>query len=153
MNHDVKRLERRLRSMRRRPAKRLSQPSQSIWKNRWWITIFMCALRGIGFVFATQRNMKIHVVVGSVIIALGVFLQISRLEWIALSFSIALILMAEMINTAVEVTIDLVTKKISVRAMIAKDIAAGAVLILALNAIVVGSLIFVGRAYTLFSGG
>lgn len=106
---------------------------------------FWYAIRGIGFVIYTQRNMKIHVGFAILAIILGFCFKISHLEWLILILSIALVLMMESINTAVEVSVDLTTKKRKFRAMLSKDIAAGAVLIASLNALIVGYLIFFNK--------
>jgi len=108
---------------------------------------FFYALRGLGFVIASERNMQIHVGVGLLVIALGVWLHVSLIEWMVLSLSIGLVLVTEAVNTAIEISIDLVTKKQKIRAMLSKDIAAGAVLLASLQALVVAYFIFFHRLY------
>ena len=108
---------------------------------------FYYALRGLGFVFYTQKNMRIHLFMACVALGLGIFFQISKLEWISLIFSILFVLFAETINTALEINVDLTTKKIKFRAMLSKDLAAGAVLISAINAIIIGCFIFGPRFF------
>ncbi|MBT5856203.1 diacylglycerol kinase family protein [bacterium] len=114
---------------------------------------FGYAIRGIYFSIITQRNMKIHVVATFIAITLAAIFNISNLEWMLLSTSISLVLMAEMVNTSIETTIDLATKKRQFRAMVGKDVAAGAVLITCLNALVTGYLIFFERLSSLIIGG
>ena len=143
--HDDEKVVRRLKKVTRVSSKRRKQ--------YWGIRTFICALRGVKYSLMSQRNMQIHVVIGAMIIFLAVTFHISRLEWIALLISVALVIMAELFNTAIEVTVDLVTKKTSVRAMLAKDIAAGAVLVLAFNAFCVGCLIFYGKVHNVIIGG
>ncbi len=107
------------------------------------------AVRGIGFVIVTQRNMRIHLVTAAAAVILGWLLSISHIEWMILVLTIALVLVAEGLNTAVEMAVDLATRKTRFRAMLSKDIAAGGVLIAALNSLVVGYLLFFDRLVTL----
>jgi diacylglycerol kinase (ATP) len=106
---------------------------------------FNFAFEGIIHVLRTQRNMRIHfaVAVGVLIAALAV--DVSRLELIALLLAIAFVLIAEMINTAIEGAIDVATTSFDPMAKLAKDIAAGAVLIATVNAIAIGYLVFSGQ--------
>ncbi|MGZ8694039.1 MAG: diacylglycerol kinase [Gaiellaceae bacterium] len=103
---------------------------------------FNYAFEGVIHVLRTQRNMRIHfmIAVGVLIAALATGVQ--RFELIALLLSIAFVLIAEMINTAVEAAIDVATTSFDPLAKLAKDIAAGAVLIATVNAVVVGYLVF-----------
>ena len=110
------------------------------------IESFNYAIEGLIHVLRTQRNMRIHFAVAVVVIVLAVAVGVSRLELIALLISIAFVLVAEMINTAVEGTIDAATTSFDPMAKLAKDIAAGAVLIASLNAVAVGYLVFAGKA-------
>ncbi len=103
---------------------------------------FKFAIEGVGYVLKTQRNMRLHFISAIAILAAGLILKISYLELAILSLTIALVIIAEMFNTAVEVIIDLQTSERHPIAKIIKDIAAGAVLISAINAVAVGFLIF-----------
>ena len=111
---------------------------------------FKCALRGLGFTFYSQRNMIIHSVFGLMSVVLGFYFHLPRTEWLILLLTLMSVFCVETINTAIEISIDLVTKKRRFRAMLAKDIAAGAVFIASINAIIVGYLIFFDRLVTLF---
>jgi diacylglycerol kinase (ATP) len=106
---------------------------------------FNFAFEGIIHVLRTQRNMRIHfaIAVGVLIAALAV--GVGRLELVALLISISLVLIAEMVNTALEAGIDVATTSFDPLAKLAKDIAAGAVLIATVNAVAVGYLVFVER--------
>ncbi|MFT5171266.1 MAG: diacylglycerol kinase (ATP) [Candidatus Marinamargulisbacteria bacterium] len=86
-------------------------------------------------------------------IGLGCFFKISTLEWIALSFAITLVFVTELINTAIEFTIDLYTREKKMLAMLSKDTAAGAVLVASINALIIGYLLFYHRLATLIHGG
>ena len=102
---------------------------------------FGFAFAGIGFLLRTQRNARIHVVVGAAACGLGAWLHISRVEWAVIVFTIALVLILEGLNTAVEAAIDLASPEIHPLAKAAKDLAAGMVLIAAVASVAVGLLI------------
>ena len=107
---------------------------------------FNSAIEGFIFVFKSQRNMRLHFVIGIAAIILGIFLNFTYIELIILCLTIAFVLFAEMFNTAIEHTIDLVKEEFHPLARIVKDICAGAVLLSALAAIVVGYMLFVSKA-------
>ncbi|SHG91181.1 diacylglycerol kinase [Tepidibacter thalassicus] len=109
------------------------------------ITAFNCAIDGIIYTLKNERNMKIHYLIAVLILFLSLFFDLSRFEMIMLFFTISLVIISEMINTAIEKSIDLFTKEYHELAKIAKDVAAGAVLISSLNSIVVGYLLFFDR--------
>jgi diacylglycerol kinase (ATP) len=106
---------------------------------------FNFAVEGIIHVLRTHRNMRIHVAAAVIVLVLGLVLGVSRVELVALLVSITFVLIAEMINSAIEATIDIATSSFDPLAKLAKDIAAGAVLIASLNAVVVGYLVFSGE--------
>jgi diacylglycerol kinase (ATP) len=110
------------------------------------IESFNFAIEGIVHVLRTHRNMRIHFAVAVAVIVAAAAVGVSKLELIALLISIAFVLVAEMINTAVEGTIDAATTSFDPMAKLAKDIAAGAVLIASVNAVAVGYLVFAGKA-------
>lgn len=114
-------------------------------RSRSLIKSFNFAIDGIIYSLRTQRNMRIHFAIAVVVLALGLLVKISRLEFLVLLFSITLVMMAELVNTAIESAIDVVTTTFDPLAKIAKDVAAAAVLISALNAVFVGYLIFFFR--------
>lgn len=103
---------------------------------------FTFAFEGIVYVLRTQRNMKIHFTLALLVLAASLFFDLSKIELIALLLTIAFVIMMEMINTAVEAAIDTFGTAFDPMAKIAKDVAAGAVLISAINAIAVAYLIF-----------
>jgi diacylglycerol kinase (ATP) len=106
---------------------------------------FNIAFEGIIHVLRTQRNMRIHfaIAVGVLIAALG--FDVTRLELIALLLAIAFVLIAEMLNSAVEAAVDVASTSFDPMAKLAKDVAAGAVLIAAVNAVAIGYLVFSGQ--------
>jgi diacylglycerol kinase (ATP) len=103
------------------------------------------AFEGVIHVLRTQRNMRIHFAVATVVLVLAFSYGVTKLELMALLVAISFVLIAEMVNTAIEATIDLATTSFDPLAKVAKDIAAGAVLIAAANAVVVGYLVFADR--------
>lgn len=114
-------------------------------RSRNLIESFNYAVDGIVYVLKTQRNMKIHFLIAAIILISSLFLDFSRLEFIVLLFTISFVIVAELINTAIESTIDVVTSTFDPIAMIAKDVAAGAVLLASINAVVIGYLLFFNR--------
>jgi diacylglycerol kinase (ATP) len=106
---------------------------------------FNYAFEGIIHVLRTQRHMRIHLGVAFVVIVTALIVNVTKLELIALLISITFVLIAEMINTAVEAAIDIATTSFDPMAKLAKDIAAGAVLIASVNALAVGYLVFAGQ--------
>jgi diacylglycerol kinase (ATP) len=103
---------------------------------------FNYAFEGIIHVLRTQRNMRIHFLAAAAVLVAAIAIGVTRLELIALMISIAFVLIAEMINTAIEGAVDVSTTSFDPNAKLAKDIAAGAVLIATVNAVVVGYLVF-----------
>src|SRR5688572_20429869 len=103
---------------------------------------FLYALNGIATAFKEQRNLRIHFICALAVIATGLYLKISTFEWIIVCIMITLVLSLEMVNTAIENLVNLVTLERKPLAGKIKDIAAGAVLIAAIAAIVVAFLIF-----------
>jgi len=106
---------------------------------------FNYAIEGVIHVLRRERNMRVHFALATVVLVLSFAYDVTRVELMALLISISFVLMAEMINTAVEEMIDVSTEGYDPRAKIAKDVAAGAVLIAAVSAATVGYLVFVDR--------
>jgi len=102
---------------------------------------FYFAFAGLAYLFRTQRNARIHGVAGAFACGLAYYLGISRAEWAVLVFTIALVLILEGLNTAIEAAIDLASPDIHPLAKAAKDLAAGMVLIGAIASVAVGLLI------------
>lgn len=109
------------------------------------IDSFNYAVKGIMYALKTQRNMKIHFVAAILVIILSLFFDFSRVEILILFFTISLVIIAEMINTSIEKAIDIFTKKYHPLAEIAKNVAAGAVLIAAINSVIVAYLLLFDR--------
>ncbi|HWQ01020.1 MAG TPA: diacylglycerol kinase [Gaiellaceae bacterium] len=106
---------------------------------------FNYAVEGIIHVLRTHRNMRIHFAAAAAVLILALWIGVDRMELVVLLLAIAFVLIAEMINSAIEAAIDVATSSFDPLAKLAKDIAAGAVLIASINAIAVGYLVFSGH--------
>lgn len=106
------------------------------------IKAFNAAIEGIIYTFKFERNMKIHYCLAAAVLIGSLFFKLNKVEMLILLFSISLVVITEMFNTAIEKTIDMVTDEYHPLAKIAKDVAAGAVVIAALNSVVVGYMLF-----------
>ena len=106
---------------------------------------FNYAVEGIIHVLRTHRNMRIHFAAAAAVLILALWIGVDRIELVVLLLAIAFVLIAEMVNSAIEAAIDVATSSFDPLAKLAKDIAAGAVLIASVNAIAVGYLVFSGH--------
>jgi diacylglycerol kinase (ATP) len=113
--------------------------------NRSLFRSFNWAIQGIVYAVRTQRNMRIHMATGVIVLSLALVLHVSRAEFLVLLFTLAMVLVAELVNTSMEATIDLIASTYDPLAKIAKDVAAAAVLVASTAAIAVGYLIFFDR--------
>ncbi len=115
-----------------------------------FIAGFGFAFNGLWYVLRTQINMKVHILLGIVAIVLGVVLRISAIEFAIIILTIAGVLIAEMLNTVIELCVDLVSPQYHPLAKRAKDTAAGAVLLSAILAIVVALFIYGPHLWAIF---
>ena len=104
---------------------------------------FKYALNGIVYLYKTQPNLWIHTVVMLVAICLNIFLKISGTEWAIILIVMAMVLVSEIFNTAIELIIDFISPEFNKKAGIIKDIAAGAVLLTVFLAVILGFIIYV----------
>lgn len=102
---------------------------------------FRHAFAGWWYMLRTQRNAWIHAVVSTAVFALGLWLGLGRLEWAILLLTVALVWMAEFINTSLEAVVDLASPDLHPLAKVGKDVAAAAVLVGAATAVLVGLLV------------
>lgn len=114
-------------------------------KNKNFIDAWKKAFSGIWYTIKTQRNIKIQLAIAVIVVASMIFFKLNIVECIFLTFAIMLVIILEVVNTAIEATVNLCTDKFHPIAKIAKDVAAGAVVLAALNAVIVFVLICVGR--------
>lgn len=110
-----------------------------------FIRSFNYAVQGIISSITTERNMKFHYLAAIAIIILSLFFNLSRIEFMFMIFAVTFVVVMELINTAIERTIDLITQEYHPVAKLVKDISAGAVLIASLNALVIAYLLFFDR--------
>ncbi|OPA78414.1 diacylglycerol kinase [Paenibacillus selenitireducens] len=103
---------------------------------------FKVALTGVLQAIREERHMPFHIAMGILMVIAGWFFSISKVEWLVLLLTIALVITTELMNTAIERTVDLVTEEIHPLAKSAKDIAAGAVIVTAAFAVIIGIIIF-----------
>lgn len=113
--------------------------AENLWQS------FRYAFRGLGYAIASQRNMRIHLAAASLMLGLGWLLRLPASQFLAVLLAITVVLVAEMVNTAVETVVDLASPEYHRLAEVAKDVAAGAVLIAALGAAAVGADVFLPR--------
>ena len=103
---------------------------------------FKYALNGVFTALTICRNLKIHYLVAIIAIVAGFYFDIERFEFAIVLLTITFVVTLEMMNTALEKVVDLLTERYHILALIAKDVAAGAVLIASIVALIVGALIF-----------
>lgn len=113
------------------------------------IKSFSYAINGIMVAIRTQHNLWIQIAVAIFVIVGGFFFDVSTAEWLFLVFAIGFVISAEIFNTAIEYLVDLVSPEQNPLAGRVKDLAAGAVLIAAITAAIIGLLIFVPRIMNL----
>lgn len=106
---------------------------------------FKNAFRGIWTAITSQTNIRIHVFAGSLVLFLAVYLKIPFAEILVLILTISLVLLAEMVNTSIEFLCDSVTLEHREYIKHAKDVSAGAVLLSAIFAVLIGLIIFVPK--------
>ena len=111
------------------------------------INSFKYAIEGFISSFKTERNMKIHVLAMIAVIIVGFYLKLNWIEWCIITIAIALVVGAELFNTAIETIVDMICPEKNPKAKLAKDISAAAVLALAIGAVIVGLIIFVPKIY------
>ena len=114
------------------------------------IKSFKYAFEGIFKVIKEEQNMKIHIAIMILVIIFGILFKISKIEWIICIALFGLVISMELINTAIENTVDLITKEKNEQAKIAKDVAAGAVLVSTIAAATIGLMIFVPKILEIF---
>ncbi len=102
---------------------------------------FQVAFVGIWHTLKTQRNAQIHLFIALMILALGLILNLNFTEWAIIALTMGFVIATEMLNTAMEAAMDFATTEFDPQVKIVKDVAAGAVLISAITAVIIGVLI------------
>ena len=109
-------------------------------------------LDGISYVTKSEKNFKREIALGIISLILSYILKIDKIEFIIVLTMICLVLTTEIINTAIERAVDLVTKEYHELARIAKDVSAGSVLVTSIFALIIGIIIFMPKIITLLGG-
>lgn len=105
------------------------------------IESFQYAFAGIWYTLKTQRNAQIHLTIATAIVILGLAFKLTLTEWAILALTTGFVIATEMLNTAAEAAMDYATTDFNPQVKIVKDVAAGAVLVSAITAVIVGLLI------------
>jgi diacylglycerol kinase len=106
---------------------------------------FKHAIDGLIHAFRSQPNFRIHCLIALAVLIAGWLYQISNVEWALIIFTILWVLLSEMMNTAVESMVDLITNEYQEQARVAKDVAAGMVLLGALGSVIIGLIVFLPK--------
>ena len=115
---------------------------ESKWKNKNFFVALKNALNGIKYVFKTQRNIRIQLFFAIIVIVLGIILKCNYIEFV---ITICGVFLAEFFNTAIESAIDGYTQEYNEKAKISKDVAAGAVTLIATASVIIGLIIFLPK--------
>lgn len=122
-------------------------------KPKTWVDSANVAIEGIIYAVKTERHMRYHMIAAAAVLVLSLFLNVTRIEFILLSIAIVIVLLSEMINTAIEVMVDMITEEYHPLAKIAKDIGAGVVLLASIGAITLAYFILYPALRTSFGRG
>ncbi len=126
---------------------RMRKILRHVFHVRGLVKSFNLALIGIGYLFFYHRNMRIIFLTGIAVSLFGIYYKLRGIELALLCVIITLVFMAEIFNTAIEIVIDLTSKKYHPLVKLVKDISAAVVLIASLNAVAVGFILFSKRIF------
>jgi diacylglycerol kinase len=124
-----------------KPFKPDTAPQEHEEQRTTLLNSFRYAFGGLWHAIKTQRNMRIHLAIACAVLVLGLYLELQWIEWAVLALTIGFVLVAEMFNTVAEAAMDAATPYYHPLVKTAKDVAAGAVLLTAIAAVLVGLLI------------
>ncbi|MBI4981567.1 MAG: diacylglycerol kinase family protein [Candidatus Omnitrophica bacterium] len=113
-----------------------------LFRFRGFLNGFKYAIVGIGYLFLYHRNMRVIFLFGIAAFLGGIYLKLKGIELVALCITITLVFMAEIFNTAIELVLDLTTRRYNALIKLVKDISAAVVLIASINAVAVGLILF-----------
>ena len=114
-------------------------------KNKKFSDSFKHAYDGVIYALFRERNMHVHFIMAVLVIICGVFFNISYVEWLVCLILIALVIILELLNTAIEAVVDMITTEESKLAKVAKDTSAGAVLVASMVSAFIGLIIFIPK--------
>jgi diacylglycerol kinase len=110
-------------------------------RSRNFLESFRFACSGLWYALRTQRSTRIHLTVAAAVVALGLWLNLSYIQWAVLTLTIGFVLVSEMLNTVAETLVDLTSPDYHPLAKVVKDVTAGAVLLAAIISVIVGLLV------------
>jgi len=119
--------------------------------SRTWIQKFSTAFRGVGVGIRGQRSFYVHLPMGLLVVVMGVLLRVDLMQWCALALCIAIVLAAELFNSALESLAKAIDTNHNPHIADGLDMASGAVLITAIGATTVGAIVFLAQAYAIFA--
>lgn len=111
---------------------------------------FSYPIKGLKYAYRNEQNLAVDVGISLLVLIAGFIFQLQHYEWIIIVMTIAVVIAGELINTAIEAVVDLVTEEYHPLAKVAKDTSAAAVFVLAIMAAVVGIIIFLPKLISLF---
>lgn len=114
-----------------------------------FVNSFIYPIKGLKYAYRNEQNLAVDVGITIVVVALGIIFKINLTEWALLSLTVGLVIATELLNTAIEAVVDLVTNEYHPLAKVAKDTAAAAVFIFAIVSIIVGCIIFLPKMLAL----
>ena len=115
-----------------------------------FINSFSYPIKGLRYAYKNEQNLAVDVGIALLVLIFGFIFKINKYEWAILILTIGLVISCELMNTAVEAVVDLVTEEYHPLAKVAKDTSAAAVLIFAIVAVIVGLIIFIPKIIGLF---
>ncbi len=114
------------------------------------IKSFKYAFNGLFYVFRTQANMQIHFFAAILVVVTGFFFNLNNIEWMFIIFAIALVMISEIINTAIEEIVNFISPEFNKKAGLIKDLSAAFVLLAAIFAVITGLIIFLPKIFLRF---
>lgn len=115
------------------------------WKNKNFLQALKHSVDGIKYAFVNERNLKIQLLIGIAVIIVGIILKLTYVEFGIIILTIGMVIFAELINTAIEIILDLYSQEYNENIKVAKDLASGAVLLTALVSVIIGLIIFMPK--------
>ncbi len=115
-----------------------------------FINSFSYPIKGLKYAYRNEQNLTVDVGIALIVVIFGFIFKINKYEWAILALTIGLVISCELINTAIEATVDLVTEEYHPLAKVAKDTSAAAVFVFAIVAVIVGIIIFLPKVISLF---
>ncbi len=111
---------------------------------------FQFAFEGFHYAIQTQRNLRLQLITAIIVLFVSTFLPMQRLEWVIIFLLIGLVIVAEILNTAIEKTIDMIEERYDPVAKTVKDLSAAAVLFISITAAIIGAIIYLPKIFALF---